>query len=174
MSVASSSYPVARPIGTCASTGAAIAAGERYVATFVQRDGSEIFERLDFTAAAWEGGARPLPPLTLFASWVAVMPTGDAKRKLLLDDDEVLDLFEQLAEANQAKQLSFRYVLALLLIRRRVLTLEGSKPGLLQVKIKRPIAEMAQQPVIDVVDPGMDDGAIVDAIEQMSGLIPVD
>ncbi len=174
MSVASSSYPVARPIGTCAATGSVIAPGERYVATFVQRDGSEIFERLDYSAAAWEGGARPQSPLSIFAIWSAVMPAGDGKRKMLLDDDEVLDLFEQLAEANHAKQLSFRYVLALLLIRRRILTLEGSKPGLLQVKIKRPIAEMAQQPVIDVVDPGMDDSAIADAIEQMSGLIPVE
>jgi len=174
MSVAGSTYPVSKPIGTCAATGAVIAPGERFVATLVQREGVDELERLDFSAAAWESGQRPLPPLALFASWGGIMPTGESKKKLLLNDDEVLDLFEQLGEANTAKQLSFRFILALLLVRRRVLTLEGNKPGFLCVKIKRPIAEMAHEPVIEVIDPGMNDVAIADAIEQMTGLVPIE
>ncbi|MDX2119357.1 MAG: hypothetical protein SFY96_14365 [Planctomycetota bacterium] len=174
MSVASSSYSVSKPVGTCAASGVVIAPGERYVATLVQRDLGETLERLDFSHSAWERGERPMPPLSLFASWAAVMPTGESKKKLLLSDDEVLDLFEQLGEANTSKQLAFRFILALLLVRRRVLVLEGNKPGFLCVKVKRPAAEMANEPVIDVVDPGMDDAAIADAIEQMTGLVPIE
>lgn len=166
----SSSYPVSRSTGRCAATGREFAPGEAMMATLVEVDGREDLHRVDFSAAAWAEGSRPGPGMTLFASWRATYQPGDAKKKLLLGDDELLDLFEQLSASDQARQRAFRYVLALLLVRRRVLIYEGQQPGVMRVREKRLAAE-TPAPIVDVVDPGLDDETTAAVIEQLGEVI---
>jgi hypothetical protein len=166
MSIAQPSYPVSRSGGVCAATGRAFAPGEEIVAALVEVPGSKGLQRIDYALTAWEGGARPAAPAAVFGFWRARFAPAASKPKPIMSDDELRDLFEELAEATEPRQIVFRYVLALLLIRRRVLRLMGSRPGVLLVLPKG--VEGEPQPV---TDPGMDEAAVADAIEQVSQVI---
>lgn len=167
----SASYPISRSTGQCAATGQAFAPGEHFVAALVETEGSEELGRLDYSLGAWEGGSRPEAPARLFAHWRGVFAPPQGPRKLLLNDDELLDLFEQLATADRTNQIAFRYVLALLLVRRRVLTYEGTVEGVMRVRVKRPVAEQANEPIVEVVDPKLDDETVAGVIEQLGEVV---
>ena len=115
----------------------------------------------------------PTAGMKLFASWRGTYQPGDTKKKLLLSDEELLDLFEQLAASDQPRQRAFRYVLALLLVRRRVLVYEGQQPGVMRVREKRLVAEVPAA-VVDVIDPGLDDETTAAVIEQLGEVIGAD
>lgn len=173
----SSSYPISRSTGRCAATGREFALGEAMVVALVEVEGREDLQRLDYSAAAWAEGARPgmgqAAGMTLFASWRGAYQPGDTKKKLLLGDDELLDLFEQLAASDQPRQRAFRYVLALLLVRRRILVYEGQQAGVMRVREKRLVAE-TPAPIVDVIDPGLDDETTAAVIEQLGEVIGAD
>ena len=50
------------------------------------------------------------------------------KRRLLVDDEALLDLFDRLAEDDDARRKAFRWVLGLILVRKKLLRLEGTAP----------------------------------------------
>lgn len=166
---AMASYPISRPAGVCAATGAPIGVGERFVAALVEREESEELERQDFSERAWREGARPAAPLRVFACWRAAMPAPGAKpRTILLGDDELLDLFEQLGEAEEPRRQAFRYLLALLLIRKKLLRYEGQRPGVLLVRRK---GEGPELPAVEILDPGSASEALGAAIEQLGEIM---
>jgi hypothetical protein len=68
------------------------------------------------------------PPAKLVAQWRTTMREKDAPKKMLIGDDEVIDLFEQLGDADGDDQLAFRYLLCLILIRKKQLVWEGARP----------------------------------------------
>ncbi len=81
--------------------------------------GSEVV-REDYSADAWEG-----PPEGAIGWWKARVPQPDAKRVQWAPNEVMLQLFEDLE--GQAGQSDLRYVLTLLLIRRRVMRLEETE-----------------------------------------------
>lgn len=168
-------YPISRSAPKCSATGRDFAPGEPIVAALVESPGSDELQRQDFAVDAWTQGARPAG--RLFASWRATHQPAESKRKLLLGDDELLDLFEQLAEAVEPRQIAFRYVLALLLVRRRILIYEGaadlSSGPVIRVRIKRPggAAANVDEPILDVADPKLDDQTIAGVIEQLGEVV---
>lgn len=167
-----STFTISRSTGTCSATSRALDSGERYVATLVERPGQPLLERLDFSLEAWEKGARPTPPLRLFGVWRATMFPPDAKKQALLSDPELLELFEELGGAIEPRQQAFRYLLALLLVRRRVLKMVGSDSGRLLVQPKT-LANAPEGATIEVKDPGLTDEAIAQAIEQLGQVVAV-
>lgn len=178
MSVGNQAYSVARPTRRCAATGEEIKPGDAYMATLVEQPGEEELLRLDFCLDAWSSGRRPEAPLQVFGVWRAVLAEGEENVRQLLDDDELLDLFEQLGESTEDRRIAFRFVLALVLIRKRLLIYEGGvpadkaagKPGCLRVRRRK-----EQNPeMIEIVDPGMDDEAIEAATEQIGRIMNLD
>lgn len=167
--MSNASFTISRPTGACAHSGQPIGAGEKYIAALVERQGAEELERVDYTVAAWDAGQRPHPPLYLFASWRATMPTPDAKKQqLALGDEELLDLFEQLSDAGDIKKQAFRFLLSLLLIRKKVLRYEGQRTGIMLV---REVGTDTSLPPLEVVDPGSAPEAISSAIEQLGAIM---
>lgn len=164
-------YSISRSIGVCAATGQRFAQGDRYLAVLAERPGQDALERLDFSEAAWRGGARPPSPLAVFATWRAVYVPPEAKKKLALGDDELLDLFEQLATATSPKQVAFRYVLALLLVRRRVLALAGQRGDTLTVHARRPASDLSPPHTYEVNDPKLDAETLQSVIEQFGEIV---
>jgi hypothetical protein len=116
----SGNYAISRPAGTCSATGEIIEPGTAIVATL--RTGDEGLERHDYLPDAWER----LPEAergTSFAHWHTRMPeTGRAQAERRAADDETLiDLLDELAGTDDPDRRAFRFVLALLLMRRRKL-----------------------------------------------------
>ena len=100
-----------RPQMTCATTGRAFAPGEVFYSTLVRRRGA--VERLDVAAEAWQG-----PPEESLAWWRSRYPQAGVVGPTLAPPDVLLDALESLEEGGDAP---LRYLLALQLVRRRVL-----------------------------------------------------
>jgi hypothetical protein len=160
--------PFRRSTGRCASTGRELPSGAAYVACLVEGDAGAL-ERVDVSQEAWDAGYRP--QRRTFGNWRATYRPDAPARQALMSDDELLDLFEGLGEPTEAKQRSFRFVLALLLVRRRVMKVVGSRDRSLVLLPKRASENQAE---FVVPDPGMDDRAIADAIEQLSDVLAGD
>lgn len=165
MSLPTLSTPeVGRPTGICAATGRTLQPGEPFVGALAEDAASEAVQRFDFGASAWTAGARPPEPWRVVAHWRSVVRVSDAPRRMLADDDELLDILDQAEGDEDPAQVAFRYLLALILIRRRRLRLEGSRSlgdsrAVLLVRRKddrpTPSGEYAGPPT-EIIDPGMD------------------
>ena len=122
MSRFGTNYQVARFTGLCARTGEPLEPGTECVATLCERIEDDGLDRQDFSLSAWEAGARPE---RLFSFWRTTVPEPRQRRKILLDDQVLMDLFEALAEDDRPQRVAFRFVLALILLRKRLLKFVG-------------------------------------------------
>lgn len=99
----------------CAATGRELREGETFYAVLA-REGKEIVRR-DYSAEAWPG-----PAAEWVAWWKSQAPSRASRRAKLAPNDVLWEYFQELeARGDQPDAV---YVLALLLIRRRVLRLE--------------------------------------------------
>jgi len=109
-------FDVQKSTRTCAATSREITAGETYFSVLV-REGADV-RRLDYAEEAWPG-----PPANSLGWWKSTMPDREgAGKKKLAPSEVLLELFRELGDAPD--RIDLRYVLTLLLIRRRLLRLE--------------------------------------------------
>jgi hypothetical protein len=92
--------------------------GEEFYSVLVTERGE--VRRHDYAPEAWPG-----PPDGAIAWWKSRLPTRDAKKRELAPNEVLLELFRGLESVPQ--RLDMRYVLALLLVRRRVLREEDTE-----------------------------------------------
>jgi hypothetical protein len=102
---------------TCAATSRALNPGEVYFS--VLEASAHDFVRHDFCVEAWAG-----PPEECVGWWRSRVPAKDDNQPRLAPTDVMLNLFEALAE--RPGETEFRYLLGLLLLRRRILRREDS------------------------------------------------
>ena len=114
-------YEVSRPGGKCVVTGAEIRPDEKFMAAL--RETPEGFERLDVSTAAWPG----FDKAGVLGFWQTTMPRPEAKKKLFVDDQVLCELFERLGGATEPSKLNFRFVLGLILMRKRMVIYETSR-----------------------------------------------
>jgi len=122
MSRFATDYHIARPTGQCAATGTLMEPGATCIATLCEREDDEGFDRFDFSEEAWDRGERPE---RLYSYWRTVVPHPEEKKNPLVDDEVLLELFTRLAEDERAQRQAFRFVLGLILMRKRLLKFEG-------------------------------------------------
>jgi len=108
-------YEVQRCTRLCAATGRPLAEGEEVFSALVA-EGRDVVRR-DYAAEAWSG-----PPERAIGWWKSRLPTVETRRSRMAPSEVLLQLFRELEGI--ADQQDLRYVLALLLIRRRVLKSE--------------------------------------------------
>jgi len=105
--------------GACASTGRELAEDEEYYAVLFE-DG-ESFRREDYCLDAWTG-----PPPGAFCFFRTRVPIKEKRKRLLVDDDVLMNFFLRLADEQQESRIHFRFVLALILMRKRILKYEDT------------------------------------------------
>lgn len=115
--VMSHQYPIQAHTRICAATGRALHAGDKYFSVVLDQDGQLI--RRDYAADAWPGA-----PPDAVAFWTGRVPAVNQKRRLSFDEDLLMECFERLADDADASRTRFRYVVALLLLRRKRLRFE--------------------------------------------------
>ncbi|MEM9372759.1 MAG: hypothetical protein AAGA55_03870 [Planctomycetota bacterium] len=164
-------YDIVRKEDRCAATGVAFAEGDRQVAVLVETPGEEALSRLIYAESAWDNGARPEAPSTVFGYWRRVAGEDKAPSGPTISTDELFDLFEQLAGADQARQISFRYLITLLLMRKRRLVYEGTAQDSQDrfVVKSRPGGQL-----FEVADPRMDSDSIQEATEELGRVINIE
>jgi len=110
-----------RPIGKkCAATGADLVPGRNCYSVLVEREGE--LQRLDYSEAGWTG-----PPEGALGVWKCLVPKAAEVRHEPLDTSALMRCFEQLTEEASPAREGLRYILALLLMKKRRLRLETSR-----------------------------------------------
>jgi hypothetical protein len=111
-------WEVSRSGGHCTRCNAGLAEGQDYYAVLVEVPGG--FERKDFCPNCWEG-----PPADRFCFWKSRVPVREKKKQTLFVNEAVLtSFFERLGRQTDPVQLRFRFVLALMLMRKKLLRYE--------------------------------------------------
>jgi hypothetical protein len=103
----------------CAVSGREMRPGERFFSALI--DENHQFVRKDFSAEAWQG-----PPAGAFSFWTGHVSAANDKLKPRFDDDLLEDCFQRLEGQSEPSRINFRYVVALLLMRRRRFRFETS------------------------------------------------
>lgn len=112
-------FEVQRCTRHCAETGRELNEGEQFYSV-LRAEGAEV-RRYDYSAEAWHGP----PEEGVLGWWKSQMPTREAKRSRMAPRDVLLELFAQLE--GQPERQDMLYVLALLLVRHRVLRHEDTE-----------------------------------------------
>lgn len=119
----------------CAATGKPFAEGEKIIAAIYETTGEEIFVRRDFSLDAFratqgrlrleEAGQEQEP----YSHWQTAIRPKDSKKPIFVDSAVLVDFFERLENETELRRLQFRYVLALILMRKRILRYESAQVG---------------------------------------------
>jgi len=178
MSSSASPYEISRSQETCTASGRELEVGEEHVAALLETAGETMLSRVLYARDAWDDGVELPDGTTLFGFWRRRVPEpGETKKSPLVSDDEIFDLFEQLGEATEGKQIGFRYLLTLMLMRKKKLELEGmvagdgDSPAVLKVRQK---IKGGGGALFEVIDPKMDDEAIGQAIEELGQVMQIE
>jgi len=111
------------------------------------------FLRKDFCVACWKG-----PEEKGYSFWKTRIAPKEQKPKRFIDLDVIFDFFEKLADSDEREKETFRYILALVLMRKRRLKFEGtSREADAEVLILR---EAATKNIFHVKNPELNEGEL--------------
>ncbi|HJT75908.1 MAG TPA: hypothetical protein VJ739_01795, partial [Gemmataceae bacterium] len=96
----------------CAATGKELPPGVRFYSVLLDQGGR--FVRQDYSSEAWQG-----PPPGAFSFWAGRVPAPDQARRPPINDELLLECFGRLQNETEPGRVNFRYVVALLLMRRK-------------------------------------------------------
>ena len=109
-----------RPVGRlCAVSGQELSAGQSCWSVLIERAGQIV--RQDYSNEVWTG-----PPESAIGYWKNVIPDRASGASSVLDIDSLFEYFVQLCDSPNRVEQDYLYVLALLLMRKRRLSLEES------------------------------------------------
>jgi hypothetical protein len=111
-------YNIRKTSGQCSMCDKQFEPGTEFTATV--SDGPDELVRNDYCDDCCES----LPEATsaaVLCKWRTVAVAPEEKKKLLVNDELLLNLFERLSETTEQAKINFRYVLALVLMRKKLL-----------------------------------------------------
>ena len=159
-------YEVGRPHGKCAVCGEPIQPDDKFMAGL--RETPIGFERLDCMTDCWE----KLDRNQIVAFWKTTMPRGEVKKKVFVDDEVLCSLFERLAGVEEPAKLQFRFVLGLILMRKRMLIYEATRR-----EADREIWSMrlkGRDDRLDLLNPHLTEEQVMDVSRQLSEILNED
>ena len=112
-------WEIKKTLGQCFGTNKPIEAGQEYYAALVKTESG--LERRDYSLEYWHEHSP-----TVFCFWKSRMPLSEQKKKLFIDDEMLMAFFDRLAEETEPKHIHFRFVLTLILMRKRKLKYDSS------------------------------------------------
>jgi hypothetical protein len=112
-------YQIQPSTRRCSVTGRELRPGEQVYSVLLDEHGK--FVRQDFSSEAWQG-----PPAGAYGFWLGRVAAAGAPRRPPINDELLADCFDQLEGQEEPAKVNVRYVLALLLMRRRRLRFEES------------------------------------------------
>ena len=154
-------WEIDKPLGQCWGTGRKIEPGEEYYGALVESD--EGLQRRDFCADYWQE-QKP----DVFCYWRTKLPQPGRKKQMFVDDEMLMAFFERLVGETDQEKINFRFVLALVLMRKRRLKYDSSRTeGGKEIWRLRIVGEKSAEGRIEVINPQLDE----DQIEKLSSQI---
>src|SRR5439155_11164907 len=140
-----------------------IGPGEKFMAAV--RETSAGLERIDVAPEHWESFDKS----NLLAFWQATMPQHQAKKQVFVDDTVLSELFERLADATEPAKLNFRFVLGLILMRKRILVYESTKTQ--EGQELWTMRFRGQQETLDMLNPKLDEQQVAEVSTQLGEIL---
>ena len=151
-------WEISKPLGQCCGTGKKIEYGEEYFATLVETE--EGLQRRDYCSDYWQK-AKP----DVFCYWRTRLPNPEQKKRIFVDDEMLMAFFERLEQESEQEKINFRFVLTLVLMRKRRLKYDSTK-----IEDDREVWRLkvtGEKEFVEVVNPHLDE----EQIEQLSSQI---
>ena len=114
----SKEYNISKASGQCVACGKTMPPLEEFMA--VLRETDEAFVREDYCLPCWQAAPRE-GAKELVGVWRAHVPPPAEKKRMFVDDEMLVNLFHRLEEATEPAKVNFRFVLALVLMRKKML-----------------------------------------------------
>lgn len=154
----------------CIRSGKELKEGQEvYSVLFEDGDG---FRREDYSPEAWTG-----PPEGAFCHFKTRVPLKEKRDRLLVDEDTLINFFVRLGDTEDEAKLRFRFVLALILMRKRLLRYEQTRHEgdreYWQMRLAREPNEcgVSKDNVHTVVNPHLDDKQIESVSRELSVIL---
>lgn len=156
----SKEYNITKSSGQCVACQRVMPPQEEFVATL--RETAEDFLREDYCLACYQANPREGQP-EIVGVWHAHVPQPAEKKKVFVDDEMLVNLFQRLEEATEPAKINFRFVLALVLMRKKMLVYDKMEKvdGIETWRMHFRGSDQVQR----VVDPHLDE----DKIAEVSG-----
>ena len=151
-------WEINKPLGQCCGTGRKIDYGEEYFGALVET--GEGLQRMDFCADYWES-EKP----NVFCYWKTRLPHPNQKKQIFVDDEMLLAFFERLGKETEQEKVNFRFVLALILMRKRRLKYDATRVE--DAKEIWRLRIVSEKQIVEVINPHLDE----EQIEQLSSQI---
>jgi hypothetical protein len=158
-------WEIHKPQGVCAGSGKTIEPTEEYIASLIETN--EGMQRKDYSVEFWNAN-KP----EVYCYWKSIMPKPDQKKKLFIDDNMLMSFFERLATETDEEKLNFRFVLALILMRKRLLKYESSKND--NGKETWVLKVSGKDQIEQVVNPHLTEDKIEQLSEQLGQILQVE
>jgi hypothetical protein len=151
-------YQIQPSTRRCFVTGRELQPGERCYSVLLDENGK--LSRRDYSPEAWQG-----PPPEAFSFWAGRIPTPQGRRRPVFDDDVLLDCFHRLEGQTEPGRVNLRYVLGLMLLRRKRLAFVATRQEEgREVLVLRCTRTGAQH---TVVNPGLNEDELVSVQEDV-------
>ncbi len=118
-------YKISASSRLCRTCDRRFGVGDAYYSAVLEVEGEQVFARHDFCPDCWKPDAAEY-----FSFWKTRVPEPEQPRRMgpqLVDLGRLMQLFEHLDDAQEDHALRFRYVLALVLMRKRRLKVVSSR-----------------------------------------------
>jgi len=157
---------IKKTLGQCCQTGRQFAVGEEYYAALVETETGQL-ERRDYSSDWWQ---QHKPQVYCF--WKTRMPDSQQPKKLFVDDEMLMAFFERLGGETAQEKINFRFVLTLVLMRKRRLKYESS-----EIKDGAEVWTMritGTDDRVEVINPHLTEDEIEQLSSQMGQILQVD
>ncbi len=158
-------WEIKKTLGQCCETGRAFAVDEEYYAALVE--GPEGLERRDYCMEYWQEH-RP----AVYCFWKTRMPNPERKKQLFINDEMLLAFFDRLASETEPEKINFRFVLMLILMRKKKLKYDSSRQD--DGQEVWTVRVTGQDRTEDVINPKLTEDQIEQLSAQMSQILQAD
>lgn len=113
-------FDISRASGACCVTGRTFDEDEAFYTVVLETE--DGLARRDYSLDAWTG-----PPEGALCFYKTRMPHKNQPKRRFIDDSAMISFFKALGDATHPNKLRFRFVLAMILLRKRVLKYERTQ-----------------------------------------------
>jgi len=165
-------WEINTPSGQCCGTGEKIEPGQEYYAALVETE--EGLQRRDFCIEYWQ---KEQP--NVFCYWKSKLPRPDEKKRIFVDDEMLMAFFERLAGETEQEKINFRFVLTLILMRKKRLKYDSSRRQASCGEIKDDkevwrLKKVGETEFVEVINPHLDEEQIGQLSSQLSQILQVE
>jgi hypothetical protein len=97
------------------------------------------------------------------------MPHHEEKKKIFVDDAVLCELFDRLGAATEPSKLSFRFVLGLILMRKRLLVYENTRHE--EGRDIWSVRPKGRDEKLDLIDPKLDEQQMMEVSKQLGEIL---